>query len=250
MADLSSRYILQTLLGSGCSAGVFTAVDASRSERVAVKLTTRRPGMRWRSMLATYEREALLLRQCAHRNIVPCIDVLTSDRSCAIVLGLCPGGDCQQLVQRHGALAERAALHIAQQLCAALAFMHGRRVIHRDVKLDNVCVCNLGFTGLPHVQLCDFGHACHLDGACAGMTRCACEGVCVGSVDDGFRGTHGYAPRGRARHWLVDQRGRLVRGRRPVRSSRTSCCAGSPIAACMRRKCRRRRRARLRRCRP
>lgn len=194
MADLSSRYILQTLLGSGCSAGVFTAVDASRSERVAVKLTTRRPGMRWRSMLATYEREALLLRQCAHRNIVPCIDVLTSDRSCAIVLGLCPGGDCQQLVQRHGALAERAALHIAQQLCAALAFMHGRRVIHRDVKLDNVCVCNLGFTGLPHVQLCDFGHACHLDGACAGMTRCACEGVCVGSVDDGFRGTHGYAP--------------------------------------------------------
>ena len=62
LQTLSASYdLLQTTpLGSGCSAGVFTAVATATGQRVAMKLANRRQGMRWRSVVATFEREAAL----------------------------------------------------------------------------------------------------------------------------------------------------------------------------------------------
>ena len=53
-------------------------------------------------------------------------------------------------------------------------------MLHRDVKLENVLVESAGPE--PRVKLCDFGHSCLRDGPCFGA-----------AVDDGFRGTEGYA---------------------------------------------------------
>lgn len=53
-------------------------------------------------------------------------------------------------------------------------------MLHRDVKLENVLVESAGPE--PRVRLCDFGHSCLRDGPCFGA-----------AVDDGFRGTEGYA---------------------------------------------------------
>ena len=169
-------------------------VDNSTGSQEAVKLAMRRPGMRWKHILATFEREAALLRKCAHPNVLTCLGVSHCESKSAILLGYCEGGDCLQLLQRHGALAERVALTIARQVVLALECMHGRGVLHRDVKLENILVASMDSAGLPRVQLCDLGHACEIDGRCAGVGRCTCQGVCVGSVNDGFTGTAGYAP--------------------------------------------------------
>ena len=104
------------------------------------------------------------------------------------MLSFAPGGDCQQLLQRHGALSEAAATAIVCQLTSALEHMHTHpRILHRDVKLENVLVRDLGSGAdggaTPRILLCDFGHSCAMDEPCQGA-----------SVADGFRGTQGYAP--------------------------------------------------------
>ena len=125
------------------------------------------------------------MRRCHHPNLVECLGFFHGEDELALLMTLAPGGDCQQLLQRHGALSERAATAIVQQLAAALHYMHtGPGVLHRDVKLENVLVSDVGYTatGTPRIKLCDFGHSCLLEGSCHGAAR-----------DDGFRGTQGYA---------------------------------------------------------
>ena len=53
-------------------------------------------------------------------NIVQFFGLYTSPTEVALVLELASGGDCQQLLKRHGPLSEAAALSIASQLCEAL----------------------------------------------------------------------------------------------------------------------------------
>ena len=146
-----------------------------------------RPASRSRCLLAGYvrARSQELMRRCHHPNLVECLGFFHGQDELALLMTLAPGGDCQQLLQRHGALSERAATAIVQQLAAALHYMHtGPGVLHRDVKLENVLVSDLGYTamGTPRIKLCDFGHSCLLEGSCHGAAR-----------DDAFRGTQGYA---------------------------------------------------------
>lgn len=94
----------------------------------------------------------------------------------ALVLELVPGGDCQQLLRRHGCLSEGAVQPMMRQLGDALSFLHAQGVVHRDVKLENL-LCNTEVWP-PIVKLCDFGHA---------LTASEARG------DTSFFGTPGYA---------------------------------------------------------
>ena len=85
-----------------------------------------------------------------------------------LTLEMVPGGDLQQFLQRHGALAESAVDAVLLQLCSALAHVHGCSVLHRDVKLENLLVAHPGPT--PQVKLCDFGHATRLHDRNDGFT--------------------------------------------------------------------------------
>ena len=116
------------------------------------------------------------MRRCHHPNLVECLGFFHGEDELALLMTLAPGGDCQQLLQRHGALSERAATAIVQQLAAALHYMHtGPGVLHRDVKLENVLIGGDGY-----VKLCDFGFA-----KCVSESRTFTK--CCGSAPSGAR---------------------------------------------------------------
>jgi serine/threonine protein kinase len=77
---------------------------------------------------------------CVHPHIIGCRGLYMGSEDLAIVLDLMPGGDCQQLLKRHGALAEPAVHTIMEQLFDALACVHAQGILHRDVKLENILV--------------------------------------------------------------------------------------------------------------
>ncbi|KOO28355.1 calcium calmodulin-dependent protein, partial [Chrysochromulina tobinii] len=180
------HWTLNRLLGHGCSARVYVARGlGAHGGEAACKLAKNVGRVHWPRVVRTFAREAELMRRCHHPNLVECLGFFHGEDELALLMTLAPGGDCQQLLQRHGALSERAATAIVQQLAAALHYMHtGPGVLHRDVKLENVLVSDVGYTatGTPRIKLCDFGHSCLLEGSCHGAAR-----------DDGFRGTQGYA---------------------------------------------------------
>ena len=161
-------------LGSGCSASVYVVRDRTTGEQAACKLAQRRPNLRWSHLQSHFAREVALLRQCAHPNVVGVRCLYQGSEHLAIVLELVVGGDLQQLLKRHGALAEPAVHTIMAQLFSALGYVHSRGILHRDVKLENILVTT---AASPQIKLCDFGHSCSTE---------------RDTVADNFRGTEGY----------------------------------------------------------
>ena len=157
----NSRYLLRGVLGRGCSACVFYCESRGGGTQTACKLARYQPRMLWSKIVSTFEREAQLLRRCAHPSIAELHGMYQSGAAVALVIGLVAGGDLQQLLMRHGALSERATASIGTQLVAAIGHLHGVGVLHRDVKLENVLVESAGPE--PRVKLCDFGHSCLRD---------------------------------------------------------------------------------------
>lgn len=154
------RYALRARLGHGCSATVFSARDLASGDSAAVKLAQWKPKIKWPLVVQVFRNEAVLLQRCVHPNIVGFHGLYEGRDEIALVLQLVDGSDCQNLLQRHGCLAEPAVGAIVHQLCEALRHMHGLGVLHRDVKLENILVCST--ERMPRIKLCDFGHSCDL----------------------------------------------------------------------------------------
>ena len=145
----SERYQLQELLGAGGMGLVFAATDAALGRRVAVKmLRSGAPGEAAGRLL----REARAMAQVAHDGVVEIHDVLVSGEQVLIVMELVEGVSLRVWLAKARPWRERLApLLLAGE---ALAVAHGRGLVHRDFKPDNVLV---GADGRPKVT--DFGLA-------------------------------------------------------------------------------------------
>jgi len=102
-----------------------------------------------------------------HRNIVELLDVIDRDDGrLYVVMRLAHGGDLLGYVNRFGPFSEQHAAAIFVQLLDAVQYCHGKGIVHRDLKLENVliddviCVRPSVNTLAPRVMLADFGFAC------------------------------------------------------------------------------------------
>ena len=74
----------------------------------------------------------------SHPNIVPVYAVEESADILAYAMGFIEGETLAQRVQRAGPLPTREIARLLQDVAYALAYAHGRGVVHRDIKPDNV----------------------------------------------------------------------------------------------------------------
>src|SRR5262249_6146282 len=104
-------------------------------------------------LLRRFEQEARLAGSLNHPNLVAVYDVGQHEGAPYLVTELLPGESLRRRLSR-GALPPRIAVEWAAQLAHGLAAAHGRGIVHRDVKPDNVFV-----TSDAQVKLLDFGIA-------------------------------------------------------------------------------------------
>jgi serine/threonine protein kinase len=74
-----------------------------------------------------------------------------------MILEFCPDGNLEDIVSKRGPLGEGEALEIAYQLARGLQFIAKKKVVHRDIKPDNVFIKKEGVYTL--YKLGDFGFA-------------------------------------------------------------------------------------------
>ena len=147
------RYRLERRLGSGGFGSVWQARDEKLERDVAVKVIPRDGSGDERA-----DREARAAARLNHPGIVGLYELGADEGDFYLVSELVPGRTLAELAKAR-ALSDRDVARIGSALCEALEHAHGRGVIHRDVKPQNVMVLAEPAAGSGFAKLADFGVA-------------------------------------------------------------------------------------------
>ncbi len=124
-------------------------------------------------------REARTAIKLAHANLIKIRDcAVDSDGNAYIVMEHLEGLNLEQILERFGPPPIAVSLEIAQQALDALAYLHRKEIVHRDISADNLMVTTSD-EGRPRVVLIDLGIAKVLR---TGITCITQEGVFVGKI--------------------------------------------------------------------
>ena len=85
-------------------------------------------------------RETRSAASFSHPNIVPVFSIEDGDGLLAFAMGYVEGESVAERVKRAGPLSVRDAVRLLQDVGHALAYAHGRGVVHRDIKPDNIMI--------------------------------------------------------------------------------------------------------------
>jgi tRNA A-37 threonylcarbamoyl transferase component Bud32 len=143
-------YRVERMIGRGGMGVVYEAVQTSVKRRVALKVL--RPELADDPEFAErFRREARLQASLEHPHVLEVYDVGESDEGLFLAMRLVSGGTLLDLL-RGGELDAERSLNLLDQVTGALDAAHEARLVHRDVKPQNVLVGEG-----DHAFLADFG---------------------------------------------------------------------------------------------
>lgn len=88
-------------------------------------------------------REAEVMKSLSHKNIVKILNCYTlPNMQVVLIMEYLQGGELFQYVAERGRLNEDEARHIFKQIVEAINYCHNKRLIHRDLKLENILLTN------------------------------------------------------------------------------------------------------------
>jgi eukaryotic-like serine/threonine-protein kinase len=147
-----AKYELQEFLGGGMS-HVYRAKDTVLGRTVAVKILTP-AGVADTDTKARFLQEARTASNISHDNILAVYDFGEEDGKPYMVMEFLRGSTLSAAIAQGSTGDLPARLRIARQVANALSHIHGHRIIHRDIKPDNIHIDASG-----RAKLMDFGVA-------------------------------------------------------------------------------------------
>jgi serine/threonine-protein kinase len=169
---LSGRYHLDSKLGSGGMSTVYLASDGTLERQVAVKVLHQEISDQ-PDQIERFRREARAVAQLSHPNLVSVIDAGEDGGYPYIVFEYVPGDTLKKRIETVGRLPLDEATAYAIEIGRGLAAAHARRLVHRDVKPQNVLIDPEG-----RAKVTDFGIARSLESD--GLTK---TGRVLGTTD-------------------------------------------------------------------
>jgi serine/threonine-protein kinase len=148
---LSGRYRLEAKLGSGGMSTVYLARDTTLDRQVAVKVMHREMSEQ-ADQLERFRQEARAVAKLSHPNVVSVIDAGEDGGYPYIVFEYVEGETLKARINRIGALDAQEALAYAIEIARGLTVAHARKMVHRDIKPQNVLIDSEG-----RAKLTDFG---------------------------------------------------------------------------------------------
>jgi hypothetical protein len=164
-ARLGGRYVIERELGRGGMGAVYLARDVKLDRPVALKVLPAEYASRG-LLRDRFLRETRTAASFSHPNIVPVYAVEEADDFLAYAMAFVEGESVAERVARAGPLSIRETVRLLQDTGYALAYAHGRGVVHRDIKPDNIMIERA--TGRALVM--DFGIARAIESAAPPVT--------------------------------------------------------------------------------
>jgi eukaryotic-like serine/threonine-protein kinase len=138
-AALAGQYELEREIGRGGMGIVYLARDLKLDRRVAIK--TLPPHLASDAVVRErFLREARTAGRLTHPNIVPIHRADELDGHVFFVMGFVEGDSLAQRIRELGRLDPREVLRELRDVAFALGFAHDHRIIHRDVKAENILI--------------------------------------------------------------------------------------------------------------
>lgn len=154
---VAEKYKLLRLLGAGGMGAVYEAENSWTQKRVALKLmlsdVAKNP-----DLSARFLREARAASRIEHPNVVQVLDMgQDTDGALFIVQEFLKGHDLRRLLDERQSLPPKEAVELIVPVMSALVAAHRHKIVHRDVKPENVFLVKSAGTMVPKVI--DFGIA-------------------------------------------------------------------------------------------
>src|SRR3954463_14943765 len=136
---ISDRFRLEEKIGSGGMSTVYRAFDPTLERWVAIKLMHRDISSD-PDQLQPFRREARTVAQLNNPHVVTVIDAGEDDGAPYIVFEYVEGETLKERIRRLGSLPVSEAVAYAIEIGRALSAAHAARLVHRDVKPQNVLI--------------------------------------------------------------------------------------------------------------
>ena len=151
---LDGRFRITDTIARSGMATIFKAIDQTNDSVVALKV----PFMQFESdpgFYQRFQREQAIGKALKHPYILKMLDDDSINKSRPyIVMEYLEGQTLGHLMHSIRPMPEQDALKIISRVCEALHYMHEHDVVHRDLKPDNIMICNDG-----SIRIMDFGIA-------------------------------------------------------------------------------------------
>ena len=144
------------LLGRGTFTSVYAAVEKKTGLRCAMKIVDRYRCERLKKTADLYM-ERHCLQRTNHRNIIKMLGWFSDNTNVYVMLEECLGGELWELIKTVGCPVSRARHYLAQVI-NAVSYLRQARIVHRDLKAENIMLTEVGL-----VKLIDFGTAKDLE---------------------------------------------------------------------------------------
>ncbi|TFY61706.1 hypothetical protein EVG20_g6961, partial [Dentipellis fragilis] len=170
-------YLLLQTLGEGEFGKVKLGLHTSWGEEVAVKLI-KRGNIDSAVRMSKVEREIEVLRTLKHPNIVRLYDVIETDKYIGIILDYASGGELFDHILAHRYLKEKDACKLFSQLISGVWYIHRRKIVHRDLKLENLLLDRN-----RNVIITDFGFANRFEHRADDLMQTSCGSPCYAAPE-------------------------------------------------------------------
>ena len=148
---LKDRYAIERELGHGGMATVYLARDVRHGRTVALKVL--RPDLAQAVGSERFLREINIAAQLQSPHILPMLDSGEADGLVYYVMPFVDGDSLRGRLAKEGALPPSEAMRFLRDIVDGLAHAHRHKVVHRDIKPDNVMIAE------RHAVIMDFGVA-------------------------------------------------------------------------------------------
>jgi serine/threonine-protein kinase len=148
------RYEIKEIIGEGAMATVYRAFDPEINRSVACKILKAEHCID-EEYTSRFLRESKAAGALSHSSIVTIYDVGTFEGAPYIMMELIEGNDLGETLIEQQTFTSKETLNIALQLAQALDYAHTAKVVHRDIKPDNIILMSDKTT----IKIADFGIA-------------------------------------------------------------------------------------------
>ena len=148
------------LIGQGGFSKCFRVFSRQYKKHFVCKIITIN-GNKSDSFLKSFKNEIGILSKCCHPNIIQVYKTFSTDTHVYLILELCPGGDFQSYIMKHGPITNESHLiKYLTQILDAFSFLEENNISHRDIKPSNILVDKYS-----RPKIADFGFSAFMKGS-------------------------------------------------------------------------------------